>query len=803
MTRVALRGLIARPLRTFLTAFAIVLGVGMVAAAFTFTDTTRKAADALSSDSYNGTDAVVSAKTAFAVGTNDWTVVKPEIPAAAVEKVRQVPGVAVAIGDVTDVNTKLIGKDGKPIGTGPYFGIGFDSKVAGADRLTPFRLDSGRWAAGPGEVVIDASTSEKQHYGVGDRIRVSAKGTSTYQIVGVARFASVKSLGTATVAVFDLATAQKATGMSEKYDSILVAAGKGVPAAGLRASLSKALGSSVVVETASAQDRFGFDGLKQFIDIIRIVLLVFGGVAIVVGAFTIFNSLSITVAQRTRELGQLRMIGASRRQVLAAVVIEALLLGLIASAVGVVFGLGLAIGLSALFASLGLDLPTTSTVFGLRTIGIAGGIGVGITVFAGLIPAWKATRVAPIAALSGPGDAMGKVSLPGRAIQAITGIIGAPVAKAGGSAGVLARRNSMRHPGRTAATAAALMIGVSLMTAVAVVGSGLKDSTKGSLDRRISADYVVTAQDGYSPIDQGVLDDVGAVPGVKAVASVRQDGGQVLGQVEVVNGLDPTAAQTLRFDWAKGDDSVPAKLDGDGAIVDEGWATEHKKTVGDSFELTSAKGRTLHLTIRGIERSPVLDAMGLGPITMSTDAFETAFDAQQPAVSYVSAPESSKAGIDRALTAHPESMVQTKSAFIDDRTSDIDILLGIFAVLLALAVVVSLFGIVNTLVLATFERTRELGVLRAVGMSRRQMRRMVRGESIITALMGAVAGMALGLGLAYIATSALHDEGLTFVLPVTTLVALTIVAVIAGVLAAVLPARRAARLDVLTALAYE
>jgi putative ABC transport system permease protein len=246
---------------------------------------------------------------------------------------------------------------------------------------------------------------------------------------------------------------------------------------------------------------------------------------------------------------------------------------------------------------------------------------------------------------------------------------------------------------------------------------------------------------------------------------------------------------------------VLSQLGANGAIVDEGWAKEHALGVGDGFSITSAKGTKLALTVRAIEKSPVIDALSFGPITVPQAAFERAFDTDRNLLTFVRADEGAQLGA--TLAAFPDAKAQTKDAYIKSLTKSISSLLAIFYVLLALAVIVSLFGIVNTLVLSTFERTRELGMLRAVGMTRRQVRRMVRHESIITALIGAGMGIGVGLGLAAIVTSALHDEGLTFAVPTTALVALAVVAVIAGVLAAIVPARRASRLDPLAALAYE
>jgi putative ABC transport system permease protein len=334
---------------------------------------------------------------------------------------------------------------------------------------------------------------------------------------------------------------------------------------------------------------------------------------------------------------------------------------------------------------------------------------------------------------------------------------------------------------------------VALVTLVPVVATGLKETTRGELESRIAASHVITGADGWSPTDPAVR--TALERGGASVTTVRQDRGLAFGQKETINAVE---GDGLRFDWAQGDDSVPGRLGADGAVVDEGWATEHGLAVGDTFALTSARGTKLDLTVRGIERSPVIDAMGLGPVTLGAAGYDRAFANQQSAFTFAAGGDPA-----RALAGLPDTKTRTVAEFIDEQLGLLDQLLAILYVLLALAVIVSLFGIVNTLVLATFERTQELGTLRAVGMTRRQVRRMVRHESVITALIGAVTGMAVGLGLAAIVTSVFSDEGLSFALPAGSLVAFTIVAVLAGVIAAVLPARRAARTNVLVALAYE
>ena len=340
-------------------------------------------------------------------------------------------------------------------------------------------------------------------------------------------------------------------------------------------------------------------------------------------------------------------------------------------------------------------------------------------------------------------------------------------------------------------TAVALTIGVALVTLVTVVAAGLKDTTRGSLEHGIAAGHVVTGADGWSPTDPAVER---ALARAGAVTGVRQDRGLAFGDKETVNSV---GGELLRFDWVEGDDGVPATLGADGAIVDEGWASEHGLELGDRFALTSANGTELDLTVRGIEGSPLLDAMALGPGHDRPRGLRRGVRerSQRAAAVRRGRPRPGRSPpIPTRRSGRPRRTWTTRSKTVDD-------LLAIFYVLLALAVIVSLFGIVNTLVLATFERTRELGTLRAVGMSRRQVRRMVRHESIITALIGAVTGMALGLALAAGVTAAFADEGLAFAVPAGALIGFTIVAVIAGVLAAVLPARRAARTNVLVALA--
>ena len=856
MTRVALKGIRGRKLRTFLTALAIVLGVAMVSGAYTLTDTMRSAADELSEASYSGTDAVVTAKRSFDLDTDSGTE-NPTIPAAALAEVRDVPEVGVAVGDVTDDTTKIIGRDGKPVGQGPYFGAGHDASAAGAARLSPFKLRSGRWPRGRDEVVIASSVAEDEGYGIGSRIDIAARGPKQrFEVVGTATFGEVEAIGTATFAIFDLPRAQELFRKVGRFDSILVAAEPGTSAARVRERLGEEL-PAYRVRTAEDDDRFTLSGLKEFIGILQKALLAFGGIAIFVGAFIIFNTLSITVAQRAREFGMLRTIGASRRQVLASVLIEALAVGAVASLVGLFAGLGLATLLDAIFAATGVDLPETGLVFATRTVIVSLVVGIAITVLAGLAPALRATRVSPVEvmregatlpesrvsrragriavvttvlglgilgwALFGGGLAIGErfaLMAPGvlilfvgvallspRLVRPLATVLGWPAERIGGPAGRLARRNSVRNPGRTAVTAAALMIGVALVTFVAVFGKGIKQSTTTALDRQVQADYVVNGRDGWSAIDPAAAAAVRDVPGVRAVTGIAQDEGRVGSQKVTVDGVDPVAlGRVFRFDWKEGGDTSLRGLASDGAIVDDEYAEKHDLRLGSPLEVTAVSGRKLMLRVAGISDPPAFDALALGDVTVSKANYDKAFKTNQDRFTFVDVSQVSDAttaALERKLEAFPDAKLQTASAFTDEQADAIDPLLTMFTVLLALAVIVSLFGIVNTLVLSVFERTRELGMLRAVGMTRRQVRRMVRHESVVTALIGSTLGIGVGLFLAALATGALSEYEIEFAIPVGSLIAFTVVAVVAGILAAILPASRASKLDPLAALSYE
>jgi putative ABC transport system permease protein len=528
--------------------------------------------------------------------------------------------------------------------------------------------------------------------------------------------------------------------------------------------------------------------------------------------------------------------------------------------VGLLLGLFLAKGLSALFKAFSLDLPQSGTVFATRTVIVSLLVGVAITMLASLVPARRATRVPPIAAVREgaqlPQSRLGRSSgtlavsltvaavtmlvvgafvsgLPtgiillllavgclllfvgvglvsSRLVKPLTAVIGQPARRFGGAAGRLAQRNATRNPSRTAASAAALMIGLALVTLVATLGQGLRSSDKKALADQIRADYVVTSQNGFDQFSAAASRSLPSDPRVGVASAILDDRARVFGHDTRVDGVDPsTITQTFRFQWKQGSDATVQGLGGSGAVVKKTYASDHHLVVGDTFVITSPSGKRLPLQVRGITDPPVFDKVDpvLGDIVISRQAFVASFPRPKILLALLklnggATPEATSV-LKRALASFPDTKLQTKNDWVQTRAAGVNKLLNLLYVLLALSVVVSLFGMVNTLVLAVFERTRELGMLRAVGMTRRQVRQMIRQESVTTALIGAALGLPLGIFLAALITGALSDQGLTFALPVALLVVFTLVAILAGLGAAIFPARRASRLNVLEALQYE
>jgi putative ABC transport system permease protein len=850
MRRVALKGLWWRRGRAVLTAFAVVLGVAMVSGTFILTDTINKAFDGIFQDSYAKTSAVISGRELVEEASSGTATV----PASLLDRVRANDNVADATGAIFSLKesgtAKLIDRHGDALGTtnNGQLGFGFDPR---AGRFNPLVLASGRWASGPGQVVIDKGVADDNGYAVGDRIGVAARGpTRQYTITGLANYGKENSIGGATIAVFDVPTAQALQGKRGEFDTIFVAARDGVSSEQLVRDLRPDVPATAQIRTGAQQASTDSKDSQEQSKFVQYFLLAFGFIALGVGAFVIFNTLSITLAQRIRELATLRTLGASRRQVRRSVLIEGLAMGVFASVVGLVLGVGLAKGLNAVFQAFGVDLPTASTVIKTRTVVVALGLGIVVTLIASISPARRATRIAPVAALRegatlpprlgarapaipivllaiaaalslagalGAGGSIGRslilvgvgalglfvgvIMIAGRLVRPLARVLGAPARSVGGPAGRLASANATRNTTRTATTAAALMIGLALVTLVASLASSLRASTRSADEKAVSADYVVTSESGFDTIPAAVGASVARAQGVRSVSAVRRDEAKAFGKKVNVDGIAPTFTETVDLPFEKGSEAVIPRLGRSGALVTKSFADAHDLKVGSALTLTTSAGRRIVAEVAGITK-PKSELTG--DVSLSQAAFDSSFPRPSDLFVFVrtadGANATTTAAIDRAVAGFPDVDARTRSAWLDFRGKDMAQFLNLLYVLLALSVIVSLFGMVNALVLSVFERTREIGMMRAVGMTRRQVRRMVRHESVITALIGAGLGLPLGLVVAAAMMGALSTG---FVPPVPALVVFTLVAILAGILAAIAPARRASKLNVLRALHYE
>jgi putative ABC transport system permease protein len=848
MARIALRYLWTRRFRTFLTSLAIVLGVMMVTGTYVLTDTIDRSFDEIFTESNEGIDAIVT--TREAVEPQDGQV--PPFPESILQETRATDGVAAAEGGIGDQQVSIIGADGEPLGGSGAPSFGFS---AGSDRFDPLTYE-GEKPAADDEVVIDKQSAESEGYEIGDAVRLAGKeAASEYTLVGIATLGEVESFGGASFAVLTLPEAQRITGKEGELDQVAAAAEEGVAPEELVRNLSEALPRSVEAETGAENTESQQEDVGEFIGFLTTALLIFAGVALFVAAFLIFNTFSITVAQRTREFGMLRTLGANRRQIIGSVVLEAMLIGLGASVLGFALGVLFADALQSLFEALEIDLPATGRVIEGRTVIVALLVGTLVTVVAALIPAARATRVPPVAALregavrespsgsrrrgaigvvlsiagiglmvlglSGtldPGEVwigagaaavfFGITLLSPRLVRPMASLVGRPLERLRGLPGRLARENAVRNPGRTAATAAALMIGLALVSFVAVFAAGLRASIDSAIDKVFASDLILANTDGFSDIPERSGEAIAGIDGVQTVSPYRFTEAKVKGAGDgFLSLVEPeTVGAVLELEWSDGSAETLAGLGPTDAVIDEKWGRDNGFAVGDEFEATASSGKKITYEARGTYQDNADFTGDFVASDVNAPAYGEASSVtnQLIALSEGADVDAVRSEIDAVLERDfPTIESQNQQELKDSIGAQLDTLLGAVYGLLLLAVIVSLFGIVNTLALSIYERTRELGLLRAVGMSRRQARRIVRYEAVITALIGAALGIVLGVVFAIIASRPLADEGFELEIPIATLVILVVLAVIAGIVAAIGPARRASRLDVLEALAYE
>ncbi len=852
MIGVALKGLLGRKLRAALTAGAIVLGVAMISGTYVLTDTIKAAFSTVFTEVYKNTDAVITGKSAIGGNANNG-VILPSLPQSLLARVRALPGVEVAEGGIND-EAKLVGRDNKVVSRGGAPNLAFSVGPRDDQRFNPLVLTDGRWPSGPHEIAIDSSTASSKHFTVGDSIGVLTRGPlQHFRITGLVRFGGLNSLGGATMAIFDLPTAQRIFNKAGKLDSIGVAGRPNVTPAQLVAQIGPLLPKTAQVRTGQQEAKQAANDTNAFLSILEYFLLAFGFVALFVGTFVIANTMGITVAQRMRELATLRTLGATRRQVYWSVVLEAFVIGVFGSVIGLFLGVGLAKLLNQVFVWFGIDLPQVGMVFATRTIVVALAVGIVVTLIAAIRPALRATRVQPIAAvregavlppsrlarfgshisivviaaafglmlfgLFGAGSTkvhlillgigavavfIGVSMLAPTLVPPVARVLGLPAARFGGAPGTLARGNSIRNPSRTASTASALMIGLTLVTLVSVLAAGLKTTFEDAVNKLFTADYALTSQNGFTPTSVASEQALRAVKGVVVVSGVRAGQGKAFGDRIGLTAVEPTVSKVIELKWAAGSPATPSRLGRDGAIVAKSYAKDHRLQVGSPIELETPTGGRLHLRLRGIF-DPPKGGSPFGDITISAQRFDREYPNPQNLFAFVKtsggATDATTARLEQALTRFPDAKIQTQAEFTKIQERGITLLLELLYVLLSLSIVISLFGIVNTLVLTVFERTREIGMLRAVGMTRRQVRNMIRHESIITALLGAALAIPIGVVLALMVGKAIDYPA--FTIPWMTLIVFVVAAIVAGLVAAIFPARRAGRLNILDALKYE
>src|SRR5829696_7769258 len=842
MARMALRGLLARKLRTALTGFAVVIGVAFVAGTFIFTDTINASFTDLFERVSKGVDVDVTAKQPV---EGDFGGRIQPLPEGTLEEVESAPGVEAAEPRFETVVSIFDSKRERLGGNGPPSIVHSTNE----ERFDPQTYVEGGPAREPGQVTLDEATADREGFKVGDPILIGGREPAKeYEISGITNVGDQKSIGIQSLSM-PLDEVQKLAQEPGSVTEVVAAAEDGTSPEQLKTSIKAAIGDTAVVRTGKEQADKSASDITDSLGFLKIGLLVFAGVAVLVGGFLIFNTFAVTVAQRSREFALLRTLGASRRQVLNSVIVETLAIGFVASVAGILAGLLLAPGLRSLLASFGIDLPSTGTVIAARTVMVA-------TLVSGLIPARRATHVEPVeamrdaetpaarrvsrrrlavsAAVIGLGLAallfglFGGVGGSGAAallglgvvvmifgvallapvlVRPLARVIGSPLQRFQGMPGRLARENAERQPQRTAITASALMIGLALVVFTAIFAAGLRGSIDKVIDEQLSRSaLIVTHDDGFSPVPPGVAEQLATAPGVTVVSPMRFDQANVKGGGDNVaaTGVDPaTVTELFQPELARGDLRALARLRDDQAFASDSWAKDHHFQLGDELQVTTPSGEHKRYELVGTYDNKV----GMLGQFLVTNATMTK-DWNQPDDAFIlvggqGKPEALEQAASRALRGFPVAKAQTLAEYKDESADQVNQLLGLVYALLSLSVIVALLGIVNTLALAVHERTRELGLLRAVGMSKRQVRRMVRAESVITALIGAILGLVLGIVFAVIVSRPLAADGFVLTFPIGTLIILTVLAAIAGILAAIPPARRASKVDVLRAVTTE
>jgi putative ABC transport system permease protein len=832
-----LRSLLAHRVRLALTALAIALGTGLMAGSFVFAATLSYSLDSLFAQAATGTDVIVqhAAPAGAALGAASGAT-RP-LPAPLAATISRLPGVAAADGVVSG-RAVLLGRDGKPLPA--QFGVAL-SWPPDVPFQAIFTGRTGTPPTGPGQVMIDRSSAQQGRFAVGDRIEIAIAGQARpFTVTGITGYGSADSIGGGSLAILSLRTAQRVFGLSGHYSQIDVKAARGLAAQQLRGQVARVLPSGVQAVTAASAAASQAQQLNSQLGFLTYFFAGFAGVSLIVGAFVIWNTFSIMVGQRARELALLRTLGAGRGQVLRSVLGEATLLGIAAAAAGVLLGIVLARGLAALLSGFGVSLPITGLV--VPPAGVAASLAAGlvVTVIAAVPPAWRATRVTPLQALrdavpTAAGFSAGRLTgglalttagtallLAGLftgasvvitatgALTCFLGItvlgplfarplafaVGLPLTMLPARIGVLARSNAMRNPKRTSATAAALMIGLALIVAVSVLVGSIRASVTGQITADAKTSFYVQATSTDAGITPRLAAVLAQLPGVRQVTEVRTTDATVAGTAhQTVTGVAPAAISAFTSLGLRS--GSLASLRTGALLVSAPVAAAHQWRTGDLVTIGFGSYGTSLLRIGGTFANT-------GPLSsylISNATFTADTGIRTDAVDLVRAPPSARQPLQRALAGYPGAQLLDQAGYARSRGTILDTILNLTTALLALAVIIALLGIVSTLALSVSERTHELGLLRAVGMRRAQVAQMMAAESVIIAVIGALLGTAVGLSLgSALAAAFTRSQQLTVVIPATQIAFYIAAAAIAGLVAAIAPARHAARMNMLAAI---
>ncbi|MEO3976237.1 FtsX-like permease family protein [Streptomyces sp. CAU 1734] len=854
--KTARRSFLAHKGRMALSAVAVLLSVAFVSGTLVFTDTMNTTFDKLFAVTATDVTVKPAEKEDGGDDENPASGKPATLPASDLAKVTGAEGVEFAEGAISSMSVTVVNSDNKDVGAS-----GGAPTIAGnwtKNDLRAMEITSGNAPRGPTEVMVDADTAKKHKLKLGDELRVIAvTGDFTATIGGIVSF-KITNPGAALV-YFDTATAQRQLlGGEGLYTYISVTAKDGVSDERLKKNVAAALGGDHKIQTAKESTDEGREDIGEFLNIMKYAMLGFAGIAFLVGIFLIVNTFSMLVAQRTREIGLMRAIGSSRKQVNRSVLVEAVLLGIVGSIAGVAAGVGLAVGLMELMGSVGMNLSTDDLTVRWTTPAVGLALGVIVTVFAAYIPARRAGKVSPMAALRDAGTpadrksgwiraAIGTV-VTGAGAAALLATTGAEKASEGsmflaagvvltligfiivgpllvavvvraisavvlrmfGPVGRLAERNALRNPRRTGATAAALMIGLALVACLSVVGSSMVASATEELDKSVGADYIISSGTGQPIVPQVVqamkkADGVDYITEYKAVtAKVTSPDGTVA--TESLSAADPTYSTDLRRDVQDGD--LTAAYAEGAMSVGEDYAKKHKVKVGDTLKVAFDGGRSAELKVAAITIDSTLESGSKHIGTATAEKYIPADRMPQNIMLFASAKEGQeKAAYDNLKTAlepYPQYKVRDQTDYKEALQDQVGQLLNIVYGLLALAIIVAVLGVVNTLALSVVERTREIGLMRAIGLSRRQLRRMIRLESVVIAVFGALLGLGLGMGWGAAAHELLALEGMKVLeIPWPTITGVFIGSAFVGLFAALVPAFRAGRMNVLNAIATE